>query len=123
MQQGFYENKFQENRGILQMAKKTDIIKTAKKFCRELKRRHIIDIKAVYLFGSIAKKKQNIYSDMDLAIVSDSFSGFKFRDRGKINPIILKTDTNIEVHPFSTKEFIDPTPFVKEILQTGIKIA
>jgi predicted nucleotidyltransferase len=82
-----------------------------------------IPLKTVYLFGSYATGKAGRYSDIDLAIVSDKFIGDRFDDRNKLNKYILKTSIDIEVHPFTIEEFTEDDPFVKEIIETGIKIA
>ena len=79
-------------------------------------------LKFVYLFGSYASGTQREYSDIDLAIVSDNFEGSRFFDRKKINKYLLQTSTDLEIHPFKTEEFTADNPFVKEILETGIKI-
>jgi uncharacterized protein len=79
-------------------------------------------LKTAYLFGSYATGKAGKYSDIDLAIVSDKFEGDRFDDRNKLNKYILKTSIDIEVHPFTPKEFTNDDPFVKEIIETGIKV-
>jgi predicted nucleotidyltransferase len=103
------------------MAVKTDIIDLVNNFTKEAKT--IIKVDAAYLFGSSANGKAVKYSDIDLAIVSPDFTGFGFADRKKLNPLILKFDTSLEVHPFKRADFSRENPFVKEILKTGIKIA
>ncbi|EKD28764.1 MAG: nucleotidyltransferase, partial [uncultured bacterium] len=75
-----------------------------------------------YLFGSYANGKYNKYSDIDLALVSPSFSGFRFEDAKRLNPLVLKINSSIEVHPINEKDFNNPNPFVKEIIENGIKI-
>ena len=102
------------------MDKKTDINSKINDFVNEVKRN--IQVKTIYLFGSFVNGRNSRYSDIDVAIVSDDFMGFKFEDRKKINPIILKINTNIEIHPFTSKEFEEKNPFVKEILKTGKRI-
>ena len=104
------------------MASKTNIIKTIKTLLFELKNDRILKIKSAYLFGSIVKGKNNKYSDIDLAIVSDSFTGCRYDDRVKLNPYILKINTSLEVHPFTTKEFKVDNPFAKEIMENGERI-
>ncbi|PIZ14197.1 MAG: nucleotidyltransferase [Elusimicrobia bacterium CG_4_10_14_0_8_um_filter_37_32] len=104
------------------MANKTDVINVAKKFCEEVKKNNVINIKAAYLFGSLVKNKGTKYSDIDLAIISPSFSGFKFDDRKKLNPFVLKINHSIEIHPFSDKEFNRTNPFISEILKSGKRI-
>ena len=79
-------------------------------------------IKSVYLFGSYAKGEAKEYSDIDLAVVSDKFEGSRFFDKEKLNKYILKTSIDLEIHPFRTMDFTEDNPFVKEIIQTGLKI-
>ncbi len=102
------------------MAKRTNLGKDIFGFISEVKKN--IKVKNIYFFGSYVKGKNHRYSDIDLAIISDDFTGFKFEDRKKINPLILKTNINIEVHPFTSKEFREKNPFVMEIIETGKKI-
>ena len=97
------------------MAVKKDIILNLKKFCKEAMNSLGIEIKSAYLFGSYANGSDNKYSDIDLAVVSKSFSGFRFDDAKMLNPIVLKINSSIEVHPFKDKEFKKSNPFVKEI--------
>jgi len=104
------------------MAQKTDIINLVRSFCREVDKNNKIKIRKAYLFGSMARGKSNKYSDIDIAIVSDSFSGFKYHDRAMLNPYILRINTSLEIHPFTKNEFNSNTPFVKEIKKTGIRI-
>ena len=101
---------------------KTNIIRTLKSFLLELEKDHIIKIKSAYLFGSVVNGKNTKYSDIDLAIVSDSFTGCRYDDRVKLNPYILKINTSLEVHPFTTKEFKTDNPFAKEIIKNGERI-
>jgi uncharacterized protein len=79
-------------------------------------------INTVYLFGSYAKGSAKDYSDVDLAIVSDKFEGSRFYDKKRLNKYILKTCIDLEIHPFKTADFKEDNPFVKEIIQTGLKI-
>ncbi len=79
-------------------------------------------VKSVYLFGSYAKGEAREYSDIDLAVVSDNFEGSRFFDKKKLNKYILKTSIDLEIHPFRTVDFTEDNPFVKEIINTGLKI-
>ena len=101
---------------------KANIIKTIQTLLLQLKNDRILKIKSAYLFGSVVKGKNNKYSDIDLAIVSDSFTGCRYDDRVKLNPYILKINTSVEVHPFTTKEFKVDNPFAKEIIENGERI-
>lgn len=104
------------------MAYKTNVIRTLKTLFFDLKKDRIIEIKSAYLFGSVVKRKSTMHSDIDLAIVSDSFTGSRYDDRVKLNPYILKINTNVEIHPFTSKEFKADNPFAKEIMETGKRI-
>jgi len=104
------------------MASKTNVIKMLKALFIELEKDRIIDIKSAYLFGSVVNGKNTKYSDIDLAIVSDSFTGCRYDDRVKLNPYILKINTNVEVHPFTTREFKVDNPFAKVIMKNGERI-
>jgi predicted nucleotidyltransferase len=79
-------------------------------------------LNTVYLFGSYANGTAKEYSDVDLAIVSDKFEGSRFFDKQKLNKYILITSIDLEVHPFKTEDFTEDNPFVKEILQTGLRL-
>ena len=79
-------------------------------------------LRYVYLFGSYANGHAGEYSDVDLAIVSDKFEGSRFFDKKRLNKYVLQISTDLEIHPFKTSDFTDDNPFVKEIIQTGLKI-
>jgi len=79
-------------------------------------------VKSVYLFGSYAKGTARDDSDIDIAIVSDKFEGRRFWDREKLGKYVVKSSFDLEVHPYKTEDFTEDDPFVKEILQTGLKI-
>ncbi len=83
---------------------------------------HNIPIQEVFLFGSYAKGNYNEWSDIDLALVSDIFEGIRIRDRSKIRSITLSISSEIEVLPYRPSDFTPEDPFVKEILETGVKI-
>lgn len=80
-------------------------------------------INQAYLFGSYAKGRQSKWSDIDLCIISPDL-------HKKTEPLNYlwskKNDEHIDaiLSPigFSPKEFIDESPIVWEIKQTGIRI-
>lgn len=83
---------------------------------------HHIPVQHVFLFGSYARGNYTEWSDIDLAVVSDSFEGRRCEDRKKIRPITLSGSSLIEVLPYLTKDFTPEDPFVREILKTGIQL-
>jgi predicted nucleotidyltransferase len=74
------------------------------------------------LFGSYAKGNNYEFSDIDIALVSDNFEGVRFLDKEKIRRITLNIDYRISPLPYRTEDFMEDNLFVKEILDTGIKI-
>ena len=77
-----------------------------------------------YLFGSYAKNKQTIESDIDIAIVIDNLQDAdKFDMQVQLMLIASKFDTRIEPHPLSKLDLSSDNPFIYEIKKTGIKIA
>lgn len=81
-----------------------------------------ISIKKAYLFGSYANGNYNELSDIDVALVSDSFQGNRILDNDKIREIIISIDPNISTLPFHPNDFVEDDYFVKEIINTGIRI-
>ena len=77
----------------------------------------------VILFGSYALNKQNDWSDIDVALVSDFFSGFGYEDRKLFSGINIKKEyIDIETKTYSNKYFEMSDPFIEEIKKTGIVI-
>ena len=80
-----------------------------------------IQLKHAILFGSMARNTQSKDSDIDVAIVSDQFSGVGFLDI----PLFVKALRNnyiIQPKTFSTKDFENGDAFAEEIKKTGIEI-
>ena len=92
----------------------------AKQFVDEL-RRHGIPLRKAILFGSFVRNQQHDYSDIDMALVADSFTGFGAEDVRLFARILVK-HVDIEPHTFSPEQFADWNPFVQEIKRTGIVI-
>ena len=77
----------------------------------------------VYLFGSYVRGAAHRDSDIDIAVVSDSFTGDPIDDLTTLLLLKSKIDNRIEPHPFLPKDFTRDNPFAREILETGIRIA
>lgn len=96
----------------------------ARQLASELSRNNIRILK-MFLFGSFATNSgQSLdWSDIDIAIVSDDFTGTRFNDNLRIMPISLKVDPRIETHPFTLEDF-EKSPFARDEIQNkGILIA
>lgn len=96
------------------------IINDVKTFIEQIKKE--INIQSVYLFGSYAKDTSKAFSDIDVAIISDSFDGFLFSDTEKILSKTKNINRMIEPHPFRKEDFTEENPLVAEIIRSGIKI-
>lgn len=85
-------------------------------------RENNISIKNAYLFGSYAKGTDTEWSDIDIALVSDSFEGVRYKDKDKIRKITLSISSNLEILPFTPDDFSIENPLAKEIIETGIRL-
>lgn len=97
------------------------VIKKIELFLAELKNNHFKIEKAV-LFGSYAKGVFNDWSDIDLALVSDDFSGDVFEDKCKIRKFKAASSWDISPMPFRKNDFENSIFARDEILSNGISI-
>ncbi len=81
-----------------------------------------IKIDKAYLFGSYAKECATAESDIDVAIISNDFSGDRYADRRKVVPLRRKIDRRLEPLPYRPENFIENDPLAAEILRDGIEI-
>lgn len=80
-------------------------------------------INSLVLFGSRAKGRAKSYSDIDLAIVSESFGKDEIATGARLRILANNIDWRIEPHPLTLQDFKEKSnPFVHEILSSGIKI-
>jgi len=97
-------------------------IKTVKNYAKEITQAGI-DLRKVILFGSFAKGTQHEWSDIDVALVADDFTGVGFLDTPRFSRInIRKPYTKIETITYPTDYFQESDPFIEEIKNTGIEI-
>ena len=105
------------------MARKADqIVIVVKKYIAELKRNKIPIRKAI-IFGSYAKGDAKEESDIDVALVSEVFSGDRFEDRRKIIPLRREIDNRIEPLPFRPEDFENDGILAEEIKKTGVVVS
>ncbi len=97
------------------------IIAIINKFVQEALKENI-QITKVILFGSYAKGTNTELSDIDIAVVSEDFEGIRLFDNIRLGKPRVRTDVDIETHPYRPEEFNKNNPFVKEILENGIRI-
>ncbi len=93
-----------------------------KRYIAELER-YNIPIKKAILFGSHARGTGvKPESDIDVALISDAFSGDRFEDRQRIVPFRRKIDSRIEPLPFTPEDFANDGIMAEEIKQHGIVV-
>ena len=84
---------------------------------------HGIDLRTVILYGSFAKGTQHEWSDIDVALVADEFTGFYFNDSNLFPYVSIKKPyIRIETKTYPTEYFQQGDPFINEIIKTGIVI-
>ena len=75
----------------------------------------------IWLFGSYAENKAHEWSDIDLLMISDQFTGNILNDLKLFSKINIKYP-QIEAHPYSYRHFIQGNDFINEISKTSIAI-
>lgn len=105
------------------MLTQKSVINHIRKFAEEVKDSGI-HLQKIILFGSYAKNKQHQWSDIDVAMVADEFTGVGFNDIGLFSKIQIKYPYYlIQPRTYNTKDFLpQKDPFVKEITKSGIVI-
>lgn len=97
------------------------IMESIKKYIEKISQYYKIE--AIILSGSYAKGTENEDSDIDIAIISSDFTDI-IEDGAKLIGLTWKIDTRIEPHPITTENYKKiSNPFVREVVDTGIKVA
>ena len=82
------------------------------------------NVYAIILFGSYAKGTNNESSDIDIAIITDDFTNDIIDEELNLMKLRRKIDTRIEPHLIRIKDYKNATtPFIQEVIATGIKVA
>lgn len=82
------------------------------------------NVEAIILFGSYAKGTEHEDSDIDIAIVTDDIENDIFDEEVKLMVLRKGIDYRIEPHIIRIQDYKEiSTPFVQEIIDTGIKVA
>ncbi len=102
--------------------KKQSALATANNFVQAIQNQGV-KLKKAILFGSHSSGKSHEWSDIDIALIADEFSGINVQDLDYfINVTIQKPFFAVEPHTFNTQEFETGNAFTKEIEKTGIVI-
>ena len=104
------------------MLTKKTAIERVKNFALELKAGGL-RLRKVILFGSYTRNRQHEWSDIDVALVADEFTGIGFDDAKFFSSVnIKKPYILIEAKTYPTGYFKKGDPFIDEIKRTGIEI-
>ena len=97
------------------------IFNSIKNYIEEIEKHYNID--SVILFGSYASGNERKDSDIDLAIILDDFDDV-LDVMADLMGYTWEIDARIEPHPIKKKDFDSISSyFIKEIINTGIKVA
>ena len=106
---------------MVERAINKEILNSINKFIKEIKKHY--NITTIILFGSYAKGTENEDSDIDIAVISDDFEDI-YECMANLMGMTWDIDARIEPHPITTEDFEKVSnPFVKEVVDTGIKVA
>jgi len=107
------------------MAKKNttkEIIKLVSNY-GELIKKNGISFDHLILFGSYAKNLERKSSDIDVCVVSDTFTD-EHKAQVNLSKLTWNFDTRIEPHPISLFDYSNnSTPFINEIRKYGILVS
>jgi len=84
--------------------------------------RREVNLLGLYVYGSYAKGTHKTDSDIDIAVVADTFTGDAIEDTLQLMRLRRGVDTRIEPRPFLPSDFTDANPMAREVMRTGIRI-
>jgi len=97
-------------------------IETVENYVREIEA-HGVRLNTVIMYGSFAKGTHHKWSDIDVALVADEFTGLGYVDLDLLGYIgIKKPYVRIEAKTYPTDYFCAGDPFIEEIKKDGILI-
>ena len=100
---------------------KDAVIRDIRRYVATL-RENDIPVQRVLLFGSWARGAAGEDSDVDIALISDKFTGDRFEDRRRIVPLRRAINNRIEPIPFNSKTFANGGNLIDEIIRHGEEI-
>ena len=82
------------------------------------------EIEAIIVFGSYAKGTNNKDSDIDIAFIFKNLKNDVIDEELNLMRLRRKIDTRIEPHIIKLEDYKKVSnPFIKEVIETGIKVA
>jgi len=80
------------------------------------------DVKAAFLFGSAARGTAGKDSDIDVALIIDGMAN-SFDAQVELMKLRRSVDLRLEPHPFPSQDVADPSDFLADIMENGIRVA
>lgn len=121
MQQAIHRKAIKRKQPIQKKITKAAAIKIAEQLVTEI-RKSGVNIRKAFLYGSYAKNQQRDWSDIDIALVADNFSGISFIDMMDFKKIITKEEyIPVQLKTYSTIDF-DSDFFSESEIKKGVKI-
>jgi len=99
------------------------VTKLSKKYIKDVK--NVMHIDEAYLYGSYAKGIQKKDSDVDICFFSKNFSKRRRIDvLAELFNLTRKYNKSVFIEPnaFPLSELKNDNPFVKEVIETGIRL-
>ena len=98
------------------------VVKAIEKYAKVICEHY--NVYAIILFGSYAKGTEREDSDIDIAVITDDIKTDKFDEEVNLMGLRRGIDTRLEPHIIRIEDYKNiETPFVQEVIDTGIKIA
>ncbi len=98
-----------------------EILNIVNRYIKEVNKYYKVE--AIYLFGSYAKGTEHEDSDIDIAVITSDFNNDIFDEQLKLKKLRWNIDLRIEPHIIKTEDYKNiRTPFIKEVIDTGIKL-
>jgi predicted nucleotidyltransferase len=101
--------------------KKNEALRIAKEYAVRVRTELDSDAE-IYLFGSAVRDEMQEHSDIDVAVVSKIFGDNVVDNRVKLMLLSNVISYDIEPHPVLREDWVDVTPFTREIKNEGISI-
>ncbi|MDR2628310.1 MAG: nucleotidyltransferase domain-containing protein [Dysgonamonadaceae bacterium] len=119
---GIYRTGVGKDKKNKTMLTRNAVIEIVKNYAKEIEQQGV-HLRTVILYGSFAKGRQHEWSDIDVALVADEFTGLGFLDKKRFAGItVQKPYIRIEAKTYPTEYFHSGDPFINEIKKEGITI-
>lgn len=97
------------------MLDKATVMKLAEHYAREVEK--ILEPQAVVLYGSYTKGTASEYSDIDIAVIVNGFTGDYLETSKQLYK--LRRDISADIEPVLLDASYDESGFVAEVMRTG----